>query len=250
MAIDTKPPIELQRSSPRDVQLTASGKFLTIVGAVLLVGSVFLTTFLARESVRQSRERRLLDTTGVTTAARVVRLWRESDEHKTARVEYVYDVEGREFDARSKLPQKWWTSLRTGDSLDVRYLPSDPRRHFVLHAAPPVMPIWVSVIAGVAMVIAGLGSVFAVQTQRRLLADGRVARATVTKITKHHTSHGGTHRSVRFTFPTLSGSTVAGKVSTGRKGPDVGANVWVIYDPSNPKRSAMYPMQFVTLPRS
>lgn len=244
------PPLELQRSRPRDVQLSAGGVFVTILAAALLAGSVVVTILLSRESASQIRERRLLDTTGVATRARVVRLWREANEGKTPRVEYAYDAAGREFDGRRRLPLKWWQSLQTGDSIDIRYLPADPGRHLVVHAEPIVLPPWLSIVAGALLAAGGLGCVGAVRRQRRLLSDGRIARATVTKIPKHHTPHGGSYRAVAFTFATLSGATIAGKSSTTRKGPDIGASIWVVYDPDNPKRSAVYPFQLVTLPRA
>jgi hypothetical protein len=244
-----EPPVELRRSRPRDVQLSAGGVFVTTLGALLFVGAVVVVIVLSRVSASQIREQRLLETTGVTTTARVTRLWRGSDDHKTPWVAYVYDAEGRTFDGRSKLRLFDWQSLRTGDSLDVRYVPGDPASHAALHEQADVVPSWLPAVAGVFLAACGLGCFMAVQMQRRLLSDGRIARATVTKITKRHTSHGGTYRSVSFTFPLLSGTTVAAKASTSRRAPDVGASVWVVYDPDNPKRNAMYPLQLVKVPR-
>ena len=243
------PPLELRRSRPRDVALSAGGVFVTIGGALLLIGAVVLTIVLSRESASQIRERNLLEASGVTASARVVRLWRDSDDEKTPRVEYAYDVEGHEFHARSKLRLKWWQSLHTGDSLDVRYLPTAPATHVVVHAEPNVIPPWLPILVGIGLTAAGLGCLAAVRMQRNLLADGRIARAVVTKVTKRHTSHGGSYRSVAFTFRTLSGATVTGKNAANRKCPDAGAAIWIVYDPDNPKRSATYPFQLVTLPR-
>jgi hypothetical protein len=231
------------------VQLSAGGVFVTTFGAMLLIGAVVVLIVLSRVSAGQIRDRELLDATGVTTRARVTRLWRGSDDHKTPWVAYAYDAGGREFDGRSRLRLSDWQSLHTGDSLDVRYVPGDPARHIALHEEANVVPSWLPVVAGIFLAACGLGCFMAVQWQRRLLAEGRIARATVTKITKRHTSHGGTYRSIAFTFPTLSGTTVAAKASTSHKAPDVGASVWVVYDPDNPKRSAIYPMQLVKVSR-
>jgi len=244
----TTPPLELQRSRPRDVRLTAAGTVLTMVWIALFAGAIVVTILLSRESASQRHARSLFDSTGVTATAHVVRLWRESNEHKTPRVEYAFDANGREVDGRAKLPLKRWQSLRTGDSIDVRYLPTDPTYHVILEETREVMPAWLPFVVGLLMAAGGLGCMAAVRMQRRLLAEGRVARATVTKVTKRHTTHGGSYRSVAFSFPTLSGATVAAKASTSHKSPDVGASVWVVYDPDNPKRSAMYPMQLVKLP--
>lgn len=240
-----EPPIELQRSRPRDVQLSAAGVFVTTIAVMLMVGAVVLTIVLSRVSANQERERQLLQTSGVTTPAHVLRLWRESNDNRTPRVEYTFEANGRDFIGRAKLPLRRWQSLRTGDALDVRYVSSDPEQHVVIHAEPDSVPAWLPIVIG--LITAGIGVLCGgvVHLQRRLLAEGRVARATVTKITKRHTSHGGGYRSVAFTFQTLSGAVVAARAATSRKAPDVGASIWVVYDPDNPKRNALYPLQMV-----
>ena len=245
----TEPPIEFWRSRPRDVQLSATGVFVTVLAVALLIGSVVLTVALSRKAATEARDRQLFQTTGVTTSAHVLRLWRESNDNKTPRVEYTYEANGRDFIGRSMLPLRRWQSLRPSDALDVRYLSSTPEQSVVVHAEPETLPRWLPVLLGLLTAASGVLPLGAIQMQRRLLAEGRIARATVTKITKAHTSHGGSYRKVVFTYPTLSGSTIVAKASTSRKAPDVGTAIWVVYDPDNPKRSAMYPLQLVKVSR-
>ncbi len=91
----------------------------------------------------------------------------------------------------------------------------------------------------------GLLCLFAIQKQRRLLTDGRAAPAIVTAHHRHHSGHGGTHRSLTYEFPLLNGATATGRSQTSSKPPAVGSVICVIYDPDRPTRSMAYPFSLV-----
>jgi hypothetical protein len=86
---------------------------------------------------------------------------------------------------------------------------------------------------------------FAIQRQRRLLSEGRAAPALVTGHHRHRTSH-GTHRSMTYAFPLLSGGVASGKGRTSNKPPAIGSVICVVYDPESPNRNTVYPLSLVT----
>lgn len=78
--------------------------------------------------------------------------------------------------------------------------------------------------------------------QRRLLAEGRAALATVTK---HSASQHG--KMVHYEFTALSGSRGHGQTGPSQKPPPIGSTLWVLYLPERPARSSCYPLGLVTL---
>jgi hypothetical protein len=79
--------------------------------------------------------------------------------------------------------------------------------------------------------------------------DGRAAAAVVTAIVNHATSHGGNQRSIKYTFPLLSGAIAKGKSDAPRKPPAIGSVICIVYDPDRPQRSRSYPFPFVRTAR-
>jgi hypothetical protein len=239
------PPHELTGSRPRDVALTAGGRALHIVAMALF--GLALTAGLLLSIERQSRnaDRQSFQTQATATTASVTRLWRESGDSKQPRVAYRYVVGATAFEGESKIRLTDWRSLHVGSELAIRYLPNHPARSLLAGVEPRSMPFWVpSIVAlGIATVPALL--LVGINRQRRLLTEGRAAAAVVTKLEKHQSSHGGSHRSIRYSFPLLSGSMATGKSALNRKGVDVGSVICIVYDPDRPGRNQPYPLALV-----
>ena len=252
--MDKKSPQPLSFSVPRDVALSGAGIALLMMGLAVIIAGGIVGVVLYRASVVQQQRRQLLDASGVTTMATVTRVWRETsslhgDQSKTGHAAYVFGVDGREYGSESKMRSSQWQLLTNGSSLMVRYMPSDPNQNVVVGSEPLVMPLWAPVLIAGAMMALGALCITLLQIQRNLLANGRVASGVVTGIVKRHTSHGGTHRSIKYDFQLLSGATASGKSSTTRNIPPVGSVISVIYDPDRPKLSAPYPMGLVRVRR-
>src|SRR5262249_36248244 len=60
-----------------------------------------------------------------------------------------------------------------------------------------------------------------------------------------HHSYGGSATIIHYEFPTLIGGMVSGKSSSQRKGVATGAVMCVVYDPDNPRRSSVNPLELV-----
>ena len=124
----------------------------------------------------------------------------------------------------------------------VRYLAADPRRAWIQGYEPGVVPlVLVPLPVAVLTALAGL-LVWGVQRDRTLLSEGRFAHARVIAARKRQ--HHGAHR-ITYEFRTLSGATHVGRSDTGRRPPDVGTLVPVIYHREDPGRSALYPLSLV-----
>lgn len=239
------PPPELGTSRPRDVRLTGGGRAVVVATVILFMTALGVGTVMFRMAVRQADERRAFAGDGIDTTGDVVRLWRGSDEHKQPWVSYRYSAEGRAYEGRTKIGSSKWKALQVGSTVPVRYLRSDPGQSLAAGVRPDALPLWLPFVFGGAIAVMGALCIALIRVQRRLLMEGRAAPAIVTAHKKVHTSHGGTHRSMTYTFPLLSGATAVGKAGTSSKPPAIGAVICVLYDPERPRRSMPYPLQLV-----
>jgi hypothetical protein len=200
-------------------------------------------------SARQSEQRDQLARAGVVASAEVTRLWRSSDDSKQPWVAYRFEVDGVNHQGRTKVRLVRWRALQTGARIDVRYLPDHPDTSVIAGSQPDVVPIFVPFLLAALMSTGGVLILYAVNCERRLLMEGRAAAAIVTDVRTHKTSHGGTSRSMKYTFQLLSGALAKGKSDAPRKLPAPGSVVCIVYDPDRPRRSRRYPFQFVKTAR-
>jgi len=237
-------PSGLRESRPRDVQLSGAGRALAVVGALLLFAAIGLFIGLSGIARRQADDRRALIERGETVPGQVTRLWTSGDDRR--RVNYRFTVDGRTYDDHMKVSNERRRGLEVGSEIAVRYVPGNPAVNILdgtmTGDMPPALPAVFS--AGVAT-FGGL-CLLAIRRQHQLLTEGRIAPAVVTGHRKHHTGHGGTHRSMTYEFPLLSGAVATGKCSTSSKPPAIGSVICIVYDPEYPKRSSVYPLSLVT----
>lgn len=244
------PPHELTGSLPRDVTLAAAGRALYAVAIALFVAALVAGIGLHREATRQAENQGTFAHESVSASAEVTRLWRGSGDSKQPWVAYRFEASGLAYDGQAKVRLPRWRTLQTGSTLDVRYLPADPSQNVVVGSEPGVLPAWLPFLVAAAAGAGGVLCLVGLNRQRRLLMEGRPAPALVTAVVRHHTSHGGSHRSMRYTFPLLSGAIATGTSEASRKPPPVGSVICVVYDPDRPRRSQPYPFALVRPARS
>jgi hypothetical protein len=239
------PPRELSSSPPRNVCLTVGGKFQSALAVIFLVAAVGVGIGVYREAARQAELRRALAEEGRDAGATVTRLWRSSGDSKQPWVAYRFEAAGLAQDGQSKLALSSWQALQAGSILPIRYVPAHPTWSVPAGTAPRAISRWLSLAAAAPLAFAGLLLFFVLNIQRGLLMEGRAAPAMVTKHIRLHTTHGGSHNSMTYTFPLLSGAAANGKSSTSSKPPAVGSVICILYDPDRPSRSMPYPMPLV-----
>ena len=243
------PPFELMGSKPRDVKLTGGGKFLYGFAVVMMIGALVATILLSLVASSGKERRRTFQQESVAASAEITRLWRESGDSKQPWVAYQFDANGSTFSGRSKLRLARWRDLQVGSSIEIWYRSSEPKDNYLATNLPGVLAPTIAFVVGGIMLLVSALMFMGINGQRRLLAEGRPAPAIVTKVHKHHSSHGGTHRSINYTFPLLSGSIATGKSDSSSKLPEIGSVICVVYDPDRPKRSRRYPFPLVKTAR-
>jgi hypothetical protein len=172
----------------------------------------------------------------------VTRVWRESDKEGTHMVSYRFLADGREIIGRSQLYRIRWSSLSAGDSLPIRYLPTNPTVNHPVQPTPGPAPDWLPwMMAGIFFWPPFLFWAM-IRRQARLLAEGRAAPATITQIRR------AKQLVAYYEFPLLNGQVMKGRSQVSRRGKfEPGATACVLYLPDNPKRNALYPMDLVKL---
>lgn len=239
-------PADLQQSRPRRVRYSAAGRAQVVLIALLLAGAPTAAVLMSRAALVQRDVARELVMNGVVTSATVTQLKRESKDSNRASVYYAFDAAGRSYSDRAKVPMTQWRELHVGDSVPVRYLADAPAHNIPDGLTPRVLPLWLPYLVAATMLIAGIACVAVLRAQRRLLEDGRVAQATVRKLTVRRSQH-GTHRSITYDFRAMSGGLITGKSGTSSKPPAVGSGILVLYDPESPSRNKPYPLSLVRL---
>ena len=239
------PPRELRHSAPRQVRLSHTGVSLAIVAALLVLGTVAAAVTLGRMSLRETETYQLLESRGKETDARVIRLWRSKGENKRRHVEYRFELDGHTYFKAANVPLAIWKTLEAGGLLPVRYLPSNPDLNHPSAWRQKPMSIWLAVLLPAGLLTLLICVVIALRRQIELSAEGRAAPAVVTRLQKVHHSHGGGVTIIHYEFRLLSGGIAKGKSSSQRKGVTAGTVLSVLYDPNNPRRSALYPLDLV-----
>ncbi len=240
-----QPPIELQRSTPREVGLTGSGRVVAVVMVLLIVSAVGFAVWMSNKSVSEARQWQAWQADAMPAQGEVMALRKRGrgDETKYY-ADYRYRVGDTRYTATASIRAREWRSLKQGDALPVFYLKSQPGQSWLPGHEPKGMPSWVGLLTGVALLIPAPGLAYAIHRQRRLLEEGRAARARVT--TKKKVSHDrGSHYRIDYEFETLEGSRRTGKYNVNRRPPEVGDELIVLYHPDEEKWSAKYPLSLV-----
>jgi hypothetical protein len=236
-------PRELARSAPRDVQLTGGGRAVIVAAIVAFTAAVAVFVGFSWAAQHSADVGHALITEGQTATGTVTRLWPRGENWK--RVDYQFAVDGVTHTGRAPVSAATRESLSVGSSIDVRYVPSDPHTNDLGGAPRAGVPSALRFFLTPVLALIGVLSLLAIGRERRLLTEGRAVEAVVTSTKRHHSGHGGTHRSILYRFPLLSGALATGSSSVSRL-PPVGSRICVIYDPDRPSRSQAYPFSLVT----
>jgi hypothetical protein len=244
-SIAWEPPDGLGFSSLRPVRLSRQGMAMAVMGAVFLAGSPVLGLFLEAKAVRERDERQLLHDEGRAATARIMRLWRDGKDSSEHMVGYRFPAETGDVEGRARVPAKIWKELQAGGTLAVRYVPSQPKINHPADWPMNVIPRWLGLLLTPLFWIAPTIFALVIRRQMRLLTEGRPAQGIVTSVKRTDKA-----MQISYEFRLLSGATAKGKSTAGRRPPAVGSAVCVLYDPENPRRNALYPLQLVRLQRS
>jgi len=242
------PPAGLDRSRPRPVRLTRSGKALLVLAIVLGIDAPAAGIALGLVARRQAENARLLREESAFSEGRVTRLWRGRDDKKQPWIAYRFSAQGQTFERNAKVSLRLWQSLHVGTAVPVYYVPSRLDLSSPFTTARGAMPRWIPFLVAIGLAGAGFLATLPLRSQRRLLSEGRPAPGLVMEHGKAQRSSHGSELGNKYyyEFPLLSGAIAKGEAGPCKKPPVIGSTIPVVYDPDNPRRNAPYPFSLVS----
>ena len=237
-----EPPDGLSYSGPRPVRLSVQGIVLVCLGGVFGLCASIIGPVAFRAIQGKIERDRLLREQGVAAAGTVNRVWKDSDKTATPMVSYRFAASAGEFTGQSAMRTEAWRGIQPGDPLVVRYLPSRPEVNRPAQGTPNPPPAWLAWMPALMFVWPPIMFWFIIRAQWRLLAEGVPVRAVVTRIRRSKKTN------AYYEFKIPAGAAVKGKSPiSSRNVPDVGGQVCVLYNPDNPRKNSIYPLEMVKL---
>jgi Protein of unknown function (DUF3592) len=241
-------PAALLKPTPRPVRVNASGLVMLIVAAALVVAGGWGGSDLQKRADVAERHVGLFASERVLTGGDVVELRKRGggNDHRVI-AHYRYAVHGRELMGRATLRRGEREKYAVGSPVAVWYLASEPEASWLDGDSPRPERGWTGTVVAIACGLSAMALMAAVRRQSKLLAHGRPAMATVTKVEKKRTENGTVWR-VHYEWTTMSGATRTGKHNHRRKNPPaVGELFPIVCDRDNTFRHSKYPMPFVRI---
>ena len=166
------------------------------------------------------------------------------DDHRVI-AHYRYAVHGRELTGRATLRRGEQEKYAVGSPVAVWYLATEPEASWLDGDSPRPEPGWAGTVVAIVCGIPAIALMAAVRRQSKILANGRPAMATVTKVEKKRIDNGTLWR-VHYEWTTISGATRSGKHNhRGKIPPAIGELIPIVYDRDNTFRHSKFPMTFV-----
>jgi hypothetical protein len=241
-------PVALLKATPRHVRPSALGGLMLVTAVVLVVAGVWGGIVLGRRAEIAARHLTLFASERIVTAGNIIQLRKRGggDDHRIT-AHYRYTARGEELMGETTLRRAERERYFVGSPVAVWYLTSEPEASWLDGYAPSPEASWPATVLPIACGLTALVLIQLVRRQSNLLAYGRPAMATVTKVEKKRTDK-GTFWMVHYEFTTLSDATRTGKYRHGKKQvPAAGTLIPIVYDRDNSFRHSKYPMSFVTI---
>ncbi len=240
-----QPPIELQRSTPRETQFTGAGKAAVVVMIVLVLTSVAGSIALALRATADESRWKSWSAEAVSTQGEITGLRKQGSGDDTKYyVDYSYQVNGTNYAASGQARSREWRRWKRGDALEVIYRRTEPRQSWLPGHEPKGVPPFAALLFGAALLIPVPLIVHFLKRQQHLVELGRVAEATVVTVKKR--SHDrGSYYAVEYEFENIAGSRRTGKFNATHKAPQIGEKLTVLYHPDEERWSARYPLSLV-----
>ncbi|HEX6642210.1 MAG TPA: DUF3592 domain-containing protein, partial [Thermoanaerobaculia bacterium] len=160
--------------------------------AALLVGvGMWGGIELNRRAETAGRHVSLFASNRILAAGDVIQLRRRGgDDGNRITAHYRYAVRGRELTGETTLRRNERDKYQVGSPVGVWYLPTEPEASWLDGYAPRSQPHWPATVVPLGCGVCAMALIFAVRRQSKLLAYGRPAMATVTKVEKKRSDKG------------------------------------------------------------
>jgi hypothetical protein len=217
-------PSELTGQLPRRTRLAKNGIQSAIVLAIFLVIGVPFILWAGVNAVRLTQTRTALRQDSSEAVGRV-------DKKTRTGFYYSFLVNGRFFVGHASIQLQ---SFQVSDALPILYLPSDPSINHPAGWEEPAVLVWFPFFVPGMSLLISLAVYSSMRSDRRLVAEGRPAVATITNCAL---KKGGF--SVKYQFRTEDGMVTKGN-SSSETDQEIGASICVLYLPRNPRRNQNY----------
>lgn len=233
-------PDELTGPTPRKVRINFDGDARYGVLIVVLFFGGFGTHlgWNCYDGIRQYQQRAELRSEGQDIIGEVTRDF--FPRHAPELVKYKFSFRGVQYVGEAKVPSggRPGTVLNVSDQILVRFLPSNPNVNHpeAWEWSPMIGAVWTAFdvfFTGVACIV-----LFALLRERKLARFGKAASAVVIGCTADDRLN-----RIDYEFHPEGGATFRGHKS-GRDKFEVGAQIWILYMPQNPRRNSRYPLDF------
>lgn len=227
-------PRELAGPLPRRTRLSQNGAPLVVGAAILLsiaIACAFRALILAVPQMQKRTELRR----GGSEISGTIQSFSDSF------INYVFTVNGNSYEGRARLPEhilangNLFEKYLNGSSIPVRYLPQNPS---INHPAAWEWPALEDLGWFFALIVSGtFGILFVLflRSDLQLVANGMPIAGVVTKCTSP--GRGGFR--TLYEFRAEDGRIAQGTCRTWTA-QEIGARIWVLYLPQNPKRYQAY----------
>jgi hypothetical protein len=233
------------------VRVNTSGGAMLVAAAALVVVGIWGGITLGRQAEIAERHLGKFASERVVTAGDVIQLRKRGgdDDHRIT-AHYRYLARGRELAGETTLRRDERERYVVGSTIAVWYLSTEPEASWLDGYAPRPQPSWPATAVPLICGVSALALIQVVRRQSNLLAYGRPAMATVTKVEKKRTDR-GTFWMVHYEWTTLSGARRTGKYRHGKKQvPALGSLIPIVYDRDHSFRHSKYPMALVGVKES
>lgn len=226
-----KIPGELTGPLPRKVFATRQGFWLATGTTILLAFALAGTLWLGKNAVQQLQNWESLRRDGNEVVGKIT----GTEKGKSPTVDYAFTVNGNSFTGKALATKQLLQSLQDSGPLPIRYVPANPAvNHPANWESAPLDSVWF--VAPFPFVLFGIIFLISLRMERQLVADGVPLAGVITKCTYGNRSG----YIAKYEFRTEDGRVWTKRV--GVPGPlEIGANIWVLYLPQNPRRSQPYP---------
>lgn len=230
-------PSELTGPLPRKVRSSPDGVRSAFIAAAVVAIALAGTSWVAMRGVHQFQYQAALRSDGLEATAQITGFSHAGKHGGILVTYYSFAVSGTAFTGNAHVPKQLEQAIHESSTLPIVYLPTNPAVNHpaaweepAINAIVPLLSPLIPVGVGVMMLASG-------RRERRLLAEGLPAIATITK--SYPLSKGGYQSDYEF-------RTQDGSVGTGNNSfdgpPEIGTSFCVIYLPQNPRRNLPYPL--------
>ncbi len=227
-------PAELGGPTPRRVRLTSTGWLNLLAAALFLALGAAGALAIVEQVIHNAATQEALRDRSAESVGQVTDIWTAR-----RRVSYSFSVDGLTFTGKSEVPTDNLRKLQPGDSLPIRYIPANPNvNHPTAWEESPYTTLWLLYLPAILSFV-GLVFIRRFPVQRQLAVQGIAVRGCIAKTEWNGPSKG--QRYADYTFRNASND----EVEIGRCPSDsiymADLNCWVLYLPTNPRRSEIYP---------